>query len=169
MSGIGASQRSEDRWRPVACPHVRRFPEPRPRRGLAAVALVTAVPGAQYWLYTDRSEHWIDLALPRGSLRVLVANDASDHSRGLSRRDDMPGDGLLLEWDAPGRHPIWMIDVRFPLDLIWLERDGRVASVLTNVPACASPTCPLYEPNGNTNRSRCSNSQQGLPRTTASR
>jgi uncharacterized membrane protein (UPF0127 family) len=32
--------------------------------------------------------------------------------------------------------------------LIWLEPDGRVAGMLTNVPACASPTCPLYEPNG---------------------
>jgi hypothetical protein len=87
----------------------------RSHNRLAAVALVAAAAGAQYWLYSERSEHWVDLATPRGSLRVLKANDASDRSRGLARRDDVPGDGLLLEWDTPGRHPIWMKDMRFSL------------------------------------------------------
>ena len=120
----------------------------RSHRSLAAVALVAALTGAAYWIHAERSERWIYLATPRGSLRVLLADDASDRSRGLSRRGDIPGDGLLLEWDAPGRHPIWMMDMRFSLDLIWLEQDGRVVDVLTNVPACGSPTCPLREPHG---------------------
>jgi hypothetical protein len=43
----------------------------------------------------------------------------------VSHRDDLPGDGMLLQWNGPGRHPIWMAGMRFPLDLIWLEQDGR--------------------------------------------
>jgi Uncharacterized ACR, COG1430 len=27
----------------------------------------------------------------------------------------------IILWDAPGRHPIWMAEMRFPLDLIWLR------------------------------------------------
>ena len=123
-------------------------PRQRPRRSVATVALVTAMAGAGYWLSEERSERWTDLATPRGKLRVLIASEAADRSRGLSRRDDIPGDGLLLEWDASGRHPIWMMDMRFPLDLIWLEEHGRVVHVLTNVPACRGSTCPLHEPNG---------------------
>ena len=123
-------------------------PHDRPRRSLAAVALVTATASAGYWHYAEHAERWTEVATPRGSLSVLIANDAMDRSRGLSRRDHIPGDGLLLVWDVPGRHPIWMTDMRFPLDLIWLEQDGRVAGVLTYVPACGSPTCPLHEPNG---------------------
>ena len=38
--------------------------------------------------------------------------------------------------------------LRFPLDLVWLQSDGRVAAVLINVPICSSPPCPLYEPAG---------------------
>jgi uncharacterized membrane protein (UPF0127 family) len=55
---------------------------------------------------------------------------------------------MLLQWDARGRHPIWMADMRFPLDLILLEQDGRVAGVLTNVPICSVAKCPTYEPEG---------------------
>ena len=120
----------------------------RPRRSLATVGLIAAVASAGYWHYAEHAARWTDLATPRGSLRVVIANDALARSRGLSRRDHIPGDGLLLKWDVPGRHPIWMMDMRFPLDLIWLEQDGRVVDVLTNVPACGSPTCPLREPNG---------------------
>src|SRR5688572_24905865 len=40
---------------------------------------------------------------PRGSLRVLVASNSAERSQGLSRRDDLPGDGLLLQWNAHGR------------------------------------------------------------------
>jgi hypothetical protein len=52
-----------------------------------------------------KSPQWANLSTPRGSMRVLVAKNASDRSQGLSRRIDLPGDGLLLLWDAPGRHP----------------------------------------------------------------
>ena len=41
-----------------------------------------------------------------------------------------------------------MKDMRLPLDLIWLEEDGRVAGVLAKVPICSVRNCPTYEPEG---------------------
>jgi len=38
----------------------------------------------------------------------------------MSDRDGLPGDGMLLQWNARGPHPIWMADMRFSLDLVWL-------------------------------------------------
>ena len=55
---------------------------------------------------------------------------------------------MLLKWDAPGRHPIWMAGMRFPLDLLWIDADGRVLSVLPNVPPCRAEPCTIYEPRG---------------------
>jgi uncharacterized membrane protein (UPF0127 family) len=99
-------------------------------------------------VYAERVPQWADLSTPRGYLLVLVASDSAGRSQGLSHRDDLPGDGMLLQWNGPGRHPIWMAGTRFPLDLIWLEQDGRVTGVLTNVPVCSVPACPMYEPEG---------------------
>lgn len=119
------------------------------RGRVAPIAVVLVAIMFGYWTYAEReSPQWANLLTPRGSVRVLVANNASDRSQGLSRRIDLPGNGLLLQWDAPGRHPVWMAQMRFPLDLIWLRHDGCVSAVLTNVPVCSSPQCPLYEPEG---------------------
>ena len=132
--------------RPVAS---RALPSGRAsRRSVAAIALAAVAATLAYWSHAERAPHWADLSTPRGSLRVLVASDSAERSQGLSNRDDLPGDGLLLQWDARGRHPIWMADMRFPLDLVWIEQNGLVVGLLTNVPVCSSKPCPMYEPTG---------------------
>ena len=118
------------------------------RRSVAAMALAGVAATFAYWSYTELGSQWAELSTPRGSLRVLVVNDSAVRSQGLPDRDDLPGDGMLLQWNARGRHPIWMADMRFPLDLVWLEHNGLVAGVLTNVPVCSSQPCPLYQPPG---------------------
>jgi uncharacterized membrane protein (UPF0127 family) len=129
-----------------------------PRRSVAAISLAVVAATLAYRSHAERESQWADLSTPRGSLRVLVASDSAGRSYGLAHRDDLACDGMLLQWNAPGRHPIWMADMRFPLDLVWIEHNGLVVGVLTNVPACSSHPCPLYEPAGTTKLLRCSNS-----------
>ncbi len=100
-----------------------------------------------YWSAAD-GPTLIALAVPRGTLQVALADTAEHRAAGLSNRDAITHDGMLLQWDAPGRHPIWMSEMRFALDLVWLDAEGRVLSVLPNVPPCTSTPCPLYEPAG---------------------
>jgi hypothetical protein len=84
-----------------------------------------------------------------GPILVEIAVTAASRSAGLSNRRDLRGvDGLLLKWDTPGRHPIWMADMRFPLDLAWIDASGRVLALLANVPPCPGQPCQLYEPQG---------------------
>lgn len=125
---------------------------PRPGRHRRGSGLVVGAIGvvavlSVYWSAAD-SVHEVRLTVPAGALRVVLADTADLRSAGLSRLDDVPHDGMLLQWDAPGRHPIWMSEMRFALDLVWLDADGRVLSVLPNVPPCTTTPCPLYEPAG---------------------
>jgi uncharacterized membrane protein (UPF0127 family) len=79
---------------------------------------------------------------------VEFANTPTTRAAGLSNRDAVTGDGLLLHWDAPGRHPIWMAEMRFALDLVWLDERDTVLALLDSVPPCSQQPCPLYEPPG---------------------
>jgi uncharacterized membrane protein (UPF0127 family) len=91
----------------------------------------------------------IALETPTGPIRVELADTPAARADGLTGRDALTEiDGVLLKWDSPDRHPIWMKAVRFPLDLVWLDADGRVGAVLANVPPCPAEPCPLYEPDG---------------------
>jgi hypothetical protein len=116
--------------------------------GVAVVGGITlALIASAIWLLIERRElPTVQLDSPNGTLVVEIADTPATRSTGLSNRDTLKVDGLLLQWDTPGRHPIWMADMRFPLDLVWLDSDGRVLLVLANVPPCRAEPCPLYEP-----------------------
>ena len=118
-------------------------------RPYVAAAMVLAVAGFGIWFAVDQSRKCrVELDAPRGRLFVEVARTPETRARGLANRADVTHDGLLFLWDAPARHPIWMADMRFTLDIVWLDERGGVLAVLTNVPPCAAAPCPLYEPAG---------------------
>jgi uncharacterized membrane protein (UPF0127 family) len=123
------------------------------RRPVIGMVMALALIAGVIWIRSDnRPLSTIVLETPRTVIRVEVANTPGTRSAGLSRREALGDvDGLLLKWEAPGRHPIWMADMRFPLDLIWLAADGRVLAILDNVPPCSARPCPLYEPQGTSN------------------
>ena len=117
------------------------------RRTLVASAVTLALVTAIIWtsIEDDRSQT-IQLETPNGMMVVDVANTPAARATGLSNRGVLQGiDGLLLLWDGPGRHPIWMARMLFSLDLVWLDQDGRVMAVLDDVPPCRAEPCPLYE------------------------
>ena len=80
-----------------------------------------------------------------GELVVELAVSPQQRSRGLMFRDELPeGQGMLLLFPDSGFRSIWMKNVRFPLDLIWLDGDQRVVHLERNVPPCPQEPCPDY-------------------------
>lgn len=84
----------------------------------------------------------VNPALPTGTLviaeRVAIivelARSAPEKTRGLSGRAALkPGHGMLFVYEQPQPIGIWMKDMRFALDILWI-RDGRIAHVEKNAP-----------------------------------
>lgn len=64
---------------------------------------------------------------------------------GLSGRDKLDENaGLLFVHDGPGIYGIWMKDMRFPIDVIWLDEDYRVVDMAENVEPDSFPK--IFEP-----------------------
>jgi uncharacterized membrane protein (UPF0127 family) len=38
-------------------------------------------------------------------------------------------EGMLFRFTRPGQYPFWMKDMKFPIDIIWIGSDHRVAAV----------------------------------------
>ena len=73
-----------------------------------------------------------------GGLAVLLARSRRERRRGLAGLDALPDAvGLHL---APCRS-VHTIGMRFALDLIWLDRAGRVVRVDRDVPPWRVRTC----------------------------
>ena len=79
--------------------------------------------GDKFW--RRRLEPLPAIALKDG-LTVHVAAGPFARLRGLAGLDDLPGEhGLLL----PRTRSVHTLGMRFPLDLVWLARDGSVVEV----------------------------------------
>ena len=119
------------------------------RRAVVGAVVVLAVAASTIWFASERrGESTLELVAPNGTFVVQTARTPQARATGLSNRTSIAHEGLLLLWDAPGRHPIWMADMKFALDLVWLDANGRILAVLENVPPCGHEPCPLYEPPG---------------------
>jgi uncharacterized membrane protein (UPF0127 family) len=70
----------------------------------------------------------------RVTLTVELARTPEEQIRGLSgRRSLKPGRGMLFVYDRPHPVSIWMKDMRFPLDIIWI-RAGRIVAIQKHAP-----------------------------------
>jgi uncharacterized membrane protein (UPF0127 family) len=118
------------------------------RSALIGGVIVLALAASIIWSVLDRRTEITELVASHSTFIVEIARTPRQRAKGLSNRERIEHDGLLLVWDAPGRHPIWMAEMRFALDLVWLDASGRVLAVFANVAPCDRQPCPMYEPPG---------------------
>lgn len=69
------------------------------------------------------------------SYNVLVSDTAEKRITGLSYRTELPEgvDGMLFIFDEPGPHGIWMKDMNFAIDIIWLDDEFKIVHRLDNI------------------------------------
>ncbi len=70
------------------------------------------------------------LILPQGEVYAEVANTSASRERGLSGRSSLDEDkGMLFVFDASGKYGFWMKDMKFSIDMVWINQDGIVVHV----------------------------------------
>lgn len=72
--------------------------------------------------------------MPQGALEAEVAKTKSSRELGLSFRESMRDDeGMLFIFEKSGRYGFWMKDMKFSIDIIWINEKGIVVNVERNV------------------------------------
>ena len=75
----------------------------------------------------------------RKRFRVDVADSLRKRMRGLMGRVGLPRDGgMLFIFNAPGRYGFWMAGMKFSIDMIWLDGEGRVVHIARDAKPCTS-------------------------------
>lgn len=65
---------------------------------------------------------------------VKIADEPHERIQGLSGTESL-GDfeGLLFAFDSSDRHGVWMKDMNYPIDIIWLNEEGVIVHIETRV------------------------------------
>jgi len=102
----------------------------RCRAGISALALLACLAGAA-------AAAEVNPPLPRAAVVVAgrarvsaeVARTDRERQLGLSNRRSLgDGEGMLFLFGGVGPASIWMKDMRFPLDILWI-RGGRIVMI----------------------------------------
>ncbi|UCC38482.1 MAG: DUF192 domain-containing protein [Candidatus Aminicenantes bacterium] len=104
-------------------------------------ALFLALSSAQ----TSR-EKFVKIFLPNGtSITAELAITDEERQRGLMFRDALlPDQGMLLVFEEEDIYYIWMKNMKFSIDILWLDREKRIVHVEKLVPPCKKDPCPSY-------------------------
>ena len=125
---------------------------------IAAAAVIIGVVGIMSIPSDSKLE---SVEFPRGTIKVddnvlevQIADTESRRIRGLMFQDQLPYDqGMIFVFEESGVYSLWMLNMQFPLDMIWFDADGKVVHIEQNIPPCETPTeimaCQSIVPSGN--------------------
>ena len=89
------------------------------------------------------------VVLPSGAAyKVELARTPEEQVQGLMFRESLAEkSGMLFLFPDNTVHQFWMKNTMIPLDMIWMDREGKVLFVSENTPPCKADPCPTYGPN----------------------
>ena len=99
-------------------------------RRVAHLALALGLQSGPVWAGCQADQ--VELRWQGGSARfgVEIADDTAERARGLMNRAKMASSaGMLFVYDRPQHASFWMKDTLLPLDMLFVDKTGRVTSV----------------------------------------
>jgi hypothetical protein len=94
------------------------------------------------------SDKYTQVFLPGGEvIYAELAVTDQERQQGLMFREGInPDQGMLFVFEREGIHSFWMKNMKFSIDILWLDRDKRIVHIEKKVPPCLREECPSYSP-----------------------
>jgi len=79
-------------------------------------------------------------------IQAEVVSTFAEREKGLMFRESLADDkGMLFIFEEEGLYNFWMKNMRFPLDIIWLDLNKKIVDIKENVLPC-SESCEILSP-----------------------
>jgi len=117
------------------------------KRALIALAVIIIIVAlsAGYFVFQQRPSNRI--TIDGVVLIVDLATTPAEQQQGLSGRDSMaPDHGMLFVFQTEDYWSFWMIEMKFPLDMIWFNSSRQAVFFEQNLPPCGPSSCPIFTP-----------------------
>ncbi|MBI2065143.1 MAG: DUF192 domain-containing protein [Candidatus Yanofskybacteria bacterium] len=80
------------------------------------------------------------LSINGTNIKVEIADEPNEQSQGLSGRESLANDsGMLFVFPQPIITGFWMKDMKFSLDLIWIDERGKIIEITKNISPVTYP------------------------------
>lgn len=81
------------------------------------------------------------IAVGDTKLTVDIAATVATMRKGLGERSTLsPSDGMLFIFEQEALHGIWMKDMQFAIDIVWIDKTGKIVAITEGVTPETYPT-----------------------------
>lgn len=95
---------------------------------------------AGFWFLRNKNTSLPQFKIGNAKLEVEIADSPLEQVSGLSNRDNLPENrGMLFVFDKEDLYPFWMKDMRFAIDIIWIDGNGAVIGIEYNIEPATFP------------------------------
>jgi uncharacterized membrane protein (UPF0127 family) len=113
---------------------------------LIPIAVAAVIIGVVGVLTIPAESKLAEANFPKGTVKldditldVQIAETDAQKTRGLMFQKEMPYDqGMIFVFNNEQVVPIWMLNMQFPLDIIWFDTSGNIVHIAKNVAPCTS-------------------------------
>ncbi|MGN6351023.1 MAG: DUF192 domain-containing protein, partial [Candidatus Nitrosocosmicus sp.] len=68
---------------------------------------------------------------------VDLAITPDQQAKGLSIKNSLnDSEGMLFPFDKPGDYSFWMKDMKFPIDILWIDANNKIVHIEKNLQPC---------------------------------
>ena len=104
-----------------------------------------------FFIFTNSSlplDKFVQIFLPNGkNITAELTMTDEERARGLMFRERVDDDqGMLFVFEDEGFYSFWMKNMKFPIDILWLDKEKRIVHIEHCVPPCRREPCLSYEP-----------------------
>ena len=109
---------------------------------VAAIAVIGV--GFLWW---QMSQGQNELRLDGQRYTVSIMRSEAELERGLSGTDSLPADhGMLFVFPNDSKWAMWMKDMKYPIDMVWLSSVRQVVYTVKNAPPSSYPNAQFSPP-----------------------
>lgn len=90
-----------------------------------------------------------DIIVNNYRLQADIAGTAQQQQTGLAIKSHLnENQAMLFPFATESYQAFWMKDMKFPIDIMWVDKNNTIVYVQPNLPPCvAGQNCPIYQPN----------------------
>ncbi|HZC88191.1 MAG TPA: DUF192 domain-containing protein [Nitrososphaera sp.] len=99
-------------------------------------------------LSTNNGYQQVNVTVNHVKLVADIASNEEQMTKGLAVKDHLnENEAMLFVFTTPGNHGFWMKDMKFPIDIIWMNANKTVVHIEHSLNPCTPISCPIYQPN----------------------
>lgn len=100
-------------------------------------------------IFLIRNNSEPEVCLEENCFFVELAKTSAEKSKGLMFRESLESDkGMLFIYDSDGEYNFWMKNTLIPLDIIWIDSEGKIVYIEHEAQPCGEE-CKTIRPQKN--------------------